>query len=348
MDPGVVQLQVGHVHAEIVLYDTRNAVDRVLAALRRFRLVGFVEPAHSVADRLGMVRALVATHENHAVVTAADGIQVGPSLEELAASLRSQLSAGVMLIDHEVGPILLNAPPLVAERMQAAEHDTHPIRTVFTFPTGDEMGDDGSVATLVGGAATTAVVDGRRLLVVEQSRPGSLFTHQRPAVQVTAQDNKLSVMLWTKHSVRWWQSPLNRLRRFNAPDVIMNWVGTPIRIATPTPPSGGDPARVAVYELETSFHEQAEINTAPIMPGLRRITSELALPPDAAERLETLQREPWSEALLGQVVAAFGLPAVVADLATGALSPAALDGAHTIAAPDGLIHRRIERKRGFR
>lgn len=34
-----VELEVGHVHAEIVLYDPRNAIDRVLEALRRRGLV---------------------------------------------------------------------------------------------------------------------------------------------------------------------------------------------------------------------------------------------------------------------------------------------------------------------
>ena len=59
---------------------------------------GFVEPARSVADRLGLVRILLVTHEGHAVVGDAEGVRTGPTFDELAEALRSNLSAGTCLL----------------------------------------------------------------------------------------------------------------------------------------------------------------------------------------------------------------------------------------------------------
>ena len=342
-----VELEVGHVHGEVVLYSTRNAVDRVVEALRRRALVGFVEPAYSVAERLGLVRFLLVTHEGHAVVGDADGVRPGPGFEELAESLRSNLSAGVVLEDHEVGTVAMTVPPLIGERMEAAQQDVHPLRTVFVLP-GADAPDLDLLATMLGGAATVSVVDGRAVVVVEQSRPGSLWPSMRPAVQVTAIDNTLQVHLWSRHGVRRFQSPRKRLARIAAADVGLYWAEPPIRIATGTPRTSTDPAFADLRDLEAAFHARPDIDVTPILGGLRAITAELGLGDGAVDRVVALQREPWDAALIHRCVAAFGLPDVVADLATGDLDPAGLDGALSAPAPTGMMHRRLERTRGHR
>lgn len=142
--------------------------------------------------------------------------------------------------------------------------------------------------------------------------------------------------------------PVKRVARISAADVVLGWADHPIRIATGTPSTATDPALAELRDLEAAFHAQPAIDPAPILPGLRTITAELGLDAATIDRAVALQHESWDAALVHRAAAVFALPDVVADLATGALDPATLDGARTAPAPTGIVHRRLERSRGHR
>ncbi|WP_163541548.1 hypothetical protein [Occultella kanbiaonis] len=339
---------VEHVHGELVLHSTRNALERATRAMRDLHLIGHLNHDQHPARTLGIVHVTLATDGRRALLAEADGFTPGPTLEELAATLRSALASSVILQDCSGGELAATVPPLIAERMTKAASEPAKIRHVYVLPPGvnTDESDIETWAMSVGGPTTLVRLGDRDVLVGLPNRPSAFaMKDQRPLVQLVALEDQVIVQLWSRHNLRWSQGPRKRLVAQSQPDVALAWAKEPIRLVGDM---AGGPSQPPRYDAARSLEHRMITPPAREVPpglarGVERVATELRLEPSAVPDLLDLAIGAWAPDLAARAAAALRLPPDAVGLADGTIDPMSLAGA-TTAAPSGLVQRALERK----
>jgi len=307
--------------------DTGAPIERVLEALRTFRLVGLVEAdAEGHAGSVAATLAYVA--KRGLVVDAGDAVHTTP-VQPILDALAARLGAEVVL---DTGDDVLGAmsegstAATVAhadDSLNAAAGDDPVEGNTTVFVVGGELNTDrdrqAELALQMESTLTVAPLGTRMLIAPEYVAPTAYWTRaQRPVIALQRSPRQLTVQLYTSTPTRTGRMR-DRLAAMAMPDWMALWDPAPVALVEAT---SGAAARV---QADLAAQRRAQI----VDVGVPDATA-LAETGIAGAELRALLGRNLDDDTLRGVLAALRLPSEVADVLEGRVSPADLPAASVI------------------
>ncbi len=290
-----------------------DPIGRTLAALRAFRLVGFV--ATDVESRGGAVSATLGYVEGRGLLVDAGATVETTPAQQIVDALSARLGAVVVL---DAPDAVFGAETVPASETAAAEgaaDDEPAATTVFAVRGTLALAPDrrAELALQLESSLTAAPRESHTLVVPEQVGALTYWSRaQRPVIALHRGPHRLMIQLYGTASTRTGRMR-DRAMALTIPDWMALWDPAPLPIVE-------DPRTPAAEVQQRLRHE--EIAALGVPDGGAIAEAGIDGP-----RLQQLLGHDLDDRTVAEVVDALGLPVEVAAVLTGDVTPESLPGA---------------------